>query len=74
MKIELKIEQDVTLVLSNDMLDNENYVDMWFETYSITPDGERIKDMDYPTGEPLTVNIKDMLKALSAFYEYKENE
>jgi hypothetical protein len=74
MKIELKIEHDTTLVLSNDQLDNDNYVDMWFETYSITPDGERVKDMDYPAVEPLTVSIKDILKALSAFYEYKETE
>ena len=75
MKIELKISSETTMILSNNEMNNDNYIEMWFENYRMDENGDyTIKDTDYPDIEPLLVNTKDMLKALSAFYEYKEIE
>ena len=75
MKIEIKIDNETTMILSNNEMNNDNYIEMWFENYRMDENGDyTIKDTDYPDIEPLLVNTKDMLKALSAFYEYKETE
>ena len=75
MKIEIKIDNETTMILSNNEMNNDNYIEMWFENYRMDENGDyTIKDTDYPDIEPLLVNTKDMLKALSAFYEYKEIE
>lgn len=75
MKIELKIDNETTMILSNNEMDNDNYIEMWFENYRMDENGDyTIKDTDYPDTEALLVNTKDMLKALSALYEYKETE
>jgi len=75
MKIELKISNETTMIFSDDAMNNDNYIEMWFENYRMDENGDyTIKDTDYPDIEPLLVNTKDMLKALSAFYEYKETE
>lgn len=75
MKIELKIDNETTMILSNNEMDNDNYIEMWFENYRMDENGDyTIKDTDYPDTEALLVNTKDMIKALSALYEYKETE
>ena len=75
MKIEIKIDNETTMILSNNEMNNNNYIEMWFENYRMDENGDfTIKDTDYPDTEALLVNTKDMLKALSAFYEYKEIE
>ena len=75
MKIELKISSETTMILSNNEMDNDNYIEMWFENYRMDENGDyTIKDTDYPDTEALLVNTKDMIKALSALYEYKETE
>ena len=75
MKIELKIDNETTMILSNNEMNNDNYIEMWFENYRMDENGDyTIKDTDYPDTEALLVNTKDMIKALSALYEYKETE
>lgn len=62
---------DYHLFISNDGLDNDNYVEMWFEEKVSKYDDEDKEYVTFPTIEPLTVPIDDLLKAISIFKNYE---
>jgi hypothetical protein len=70
MKIEIPMD-DYHLFISNDLMDNDNYVEMWFEEKRSKHDDEDKEYVTFPTIEPLTVPIDDLLKAISIFKKYE---
>lgn len=70
MKIEIPVD-DFNLILSDDGLSNDNFVEMWFEEKKNKHDDPEKEYQTFPAIDPLMVAVDDLLRAVSIFKKYE---
>lgn len=71
MKIEIPVDGH-NIVLSDNNLDNPNFVEMWIEEIPDKFNGSDKELETFPQFEPIMVPVDDLLRAISIFKKYED--